>query len=132
MLLSCAYDIYAAHQLSRADWDDAKNRSVFGHCANLHGHQYKLEVNLEGTLDNDSGMMVNGYEVDRIIKEKVLSLLDHQFINDVDPFFKTHLTTVEWISFWIFEKLKSAFPANCSLKSIRLYETPNLFATYAG
>lgn len=130
--LTSTYDIYAAHQLSRPEWTDSKNREVFGQCADLHGHQYKLVVVLEGRIQQDSGMIVNGYEMDRIVKEKVLTIIDHKFINDADVFFKDHLTTVEWIACWIFGKLKNEFPPHCRLKTIQVYETPSLFAVYSG
>jgi len=40
----------AAHVLARADWDDSRNRAVYGKCANPsgHGHNYRVEVTLEG------------------------------------------------------------------------------------
>jgi len=128
--LSCSYDIYAAHQLFRKEWPEAKNREVFGHCADLHGHQYKLNVILKGAIDPDSGMLLNGYAVDAIIKEKIMAKIDHKFINDADDFFKTHLTTVEWISYWAYQQLKDAFPANCQIDMIEVYETPGLVARY--
>ncbi|MBI2339223.1 MAG: 6-carboxytetrahydropterin synthase [Deltaproteobacteria bacterium] len=86
--LTASYDICAAHQLNRPDWDSAKNRAAFGHCADLHGHQYKLEVTLEGDVPAETGMIINGYEIDRIVREKIMSRIDHKFLNKDIPFFQ--------------------------------------------
>ena len=130
--LTASYDICAAHQLNRTDWDAQKNRAAFGHCADLHGHQYKLEVTLEGEIPAETGMIINGYEVDRIVREKIMSRIDHKFLNKDIPFFSEKLPTAEWIAVWAFGELKNAFPSACRLAKVRIYETPNLYAEYAG
>lgn len=130
--LVCSYDFCSAHKLARDDWNEAQNRSVFGKCATLHGHTYRLEVVLEGKIPGDSGMLINGFDADRIVREKIVQKADHQYLNEAIPFFKTHLPTAEWIAFWVFEELKEAFPAGCSLKKIRVFETPTLYAEYGG
>lgn len=128
--LGCAYDICSAHQLSNPLFSVEKNKEVYGHCTQLHGHQYRIEIRLTGEVAHDTGLLINGYEVDRIVKEKVLLQLDHHFLNDLD-FFKTHLPTAEWIAIWIFDQLKNEFPKNCQLALVRVYETPTLYAEYA-
>lgn len=130
IILSASYDLYAAHKLYRDDWSLDKNRDVFGHCSDLHGHQYKIEVNLSGSINENTGMLINGYDVDRIIKETVLKEADHKYLNDLQ-FFQEHQPTVEWIAYWAYTKLKKAFPENCHLTSVRVYETPTLFAQYS-
>ena len=43
----------AAHRLHNSARDDAWNRAVFGVCnnPNYHGHNYELEVTVEGEID---------------------------------------------------------------------------------
>ncbi|MDO8519804.1 MAG: 6-carboxytetrahydropterin synthase [Deltaproteobacteria bacterium] len=130
--LTTSYDICAAHKLWNKAWDETKNRAAFGHCADLHGHQYKLEVTLTGEISPDTGMLLNGHEIDRIIRDKILTRMDHKYLNDDIPFFKEHQPTAEWIAVWVFEELKGAFQVNCRLVRIRVYETPSLYAEYAG
>lgn len=130
--LTTSYPIYASHRLYRADWTDAQNQKAFGHCSRLHGHQYRLEVVLSGEIDPDTGMLLNGYEVDRIIRDKILSKLDHRDLNSEVEFFKAHQPTAEWIAVWIYDEIKSAFPANCRVKRVRVYETPDLCSEYGG
>ncbi len=130
--LYSSYDICAAHRLYNKKWSAAKNKSVYGMCTNLHGHQYKLEILIEGNLNPETGMLLNGFTVDSIVKKKVLSRIDHKYINDDIPYFKKHPSTAEWICVWVFEELKKAFPKGCALKKVRIYETPALFAEYHG
>lgn len=128
--LTTSYDICASHQLARSDWSDEQNARAFGHCSRLHGHQYKLEITLIGDLPDDTGMLVNGYEVDRIVGKKIISKLDHRHLNaDVD-FFKEHLPTAEWIAVWVYGELQNAFPSRCRVEKVRIYETPSLYAEY--
>ena len=54
----------AAHILCRDDWDDEKNREVFGACVTDHGHNYVIEVTVSGPLDPETGMVVNLKHVD--------------------------------------------------------------------
>ena len=51
----------AAHRLYRKDWDDAKNKEVFGLCSNpnYHGHNYYLEVKVSGDIDPETGYVID-------------------------------------------------------------------------
>ena len=128
--LTTSYDICAAHKLWNPAWDEAKNRTTFGHCADLHGHQYKLEITISGEIGKETGMLLNGYDMDHIVKEIIVKRIDHKYLNEDVPFFKNHLPTAEWIAAWVFGELKGAFPKNCALKRVRVYETPSLYAEY--
>ena len=126
--LTTSYAICAAHRLYHPHWSEEKNRQVFGPCADLHGHQYRFEISVAGTVDPDSGMILNAFEMENIVREKVVSQVDHKYLNEAVPFFREKLPTSEWIACWVFQELKKAFPAGCELKQVRVYETPSLFA----
>lgn len=128
--LICSYSICAGHQLHRSDWSESKNHELFGKCAHKHGHQYRVEIMLTGPLAPETGMLVNGFSVDEIVKEHVTEILDHRFLNDDVDFFKTHLPTAEWIAVWVYETLQGKFPTPVIVKQIRVYETPDLAAEY--
>lgn len=131
ILLTTSHTFCAAHQLSRSDWSADKNQKEFGKCARLHGHDYRLEVCLEGTIHPETGMLINSFEAERIVGEKIITLLDHQHLNEKIPFFQDHLPTAEWIAVWVYQELKEAFPEGCRLKLVRVYETPSLYSEYA-
>lgn len=128
--LVCRYSICAGHQIYRADWSEEKNREVFGKCTHRHGHEYHIDVILTGPLSLETGMLVNGFAVDQIVKTHVLDILDHRFLNDDVPFFNTHLPTAEWIAIWIYDSLQGKFPNSATVSKVRVYETPDLAAEY--
>lgn len=128
--LVCSYAVCAGHRLHRADWSPEKNHTVFGHCANNHGHQYRLDLVLCGPIHSDTGLLINGYDVDKIVKPFLAESFDHRFLNDDVEFFKTHQPTAEWIAVWVYEELKDHFPEPVELKKVRVFETPELAAEY--
>lgn len=130
--LICSYPICAGHRLSREDWSKEKNREVFGHCSNNHGHQYRLDLFLSGGISSETGMLINGYDVDAIVKPFLAASFDHKFLNEDVDFFKTHQPSAEWIAVWVFDELKGKFPAHVTLKKVRVFETPELATEYPG
>ena len=86
-----------------------------GKCRNLHGHTYRLFVSLEGPVDPATGMIIDFYDLSKIVHEKVVTKLDHCFLNDLIP-----LSTAENISTWIWNQLKPSLP---SLFQVELFET---------
>ena len=62
----------AAHRLPGYD----------GKCARIHGHTYTVEVVLEGPVDEDTGFLMDFYDLKRILKT-VLSDLDHRDLNEI-------------------------------------------------
>ena len=95
-----------------------------GKCRNLHGHSYKLFVLIEGTPDPATGMIIDFDDLSKVVTEKVLSRLDHHFLNDLIP-----LSTAENIALWIWEQLKPALPPLCQ---IEVYETTDNCVIYRG
>ena len=93
-----------------------------GKCANLHGHTYKLEVIIEGEVD-ENGMVVDFVDVDRVVKEVIIDKLDHRFLNDIIP-----QSTAENIVIWIWNQLKDKLQIN----QLTLWETPKCFVVYKG
>ena len=58
----------ASHTLENCSWCDDKNKEVFGKCNNLHGHNYKVEFSFAGSIDKDTGMVVNISDVKVILQ----------------------------------------------------------------
>lgn len=91
-----------------------------GKCERLHGHTYRFTVTLEGDPD-DEGMVADFAEVKSVVKDMVLSKLDHSYLNDV-----IEQPTAEYISQWIFRILDGPLKRiNCSLYEVRVWETEN-------
>src|SRR5437879_13761470 len=62
-------------------------RNYRGKCENVHGHNYRIEVTVEGEQLDSIGLLVDFVELKRLMKE-VIDYLDHRFINDLEPFDK--------------------------------------------
>ncbi len=87
----------------------------------LHGHSWRLDITLEGPLDEE-GMVFDFLELDRIVQEKVLSEIDHRNLNDILP-----QSTAEHLALWIWDRLPTL-----PLAEIRVWETATGSVTYQG
>jgi 6-pyruvoyltetrahydropterin/6-carboxytetrahydropterin synthase len=90
-----------------------------GKCENLHGHTYKLKVTLSGSSEKDSGMIVDFTLLKKIVNEKVIDKLDHNYLNNVLEQ-STAENTIEWIWEQLREGLKGG---NYELYELTLWET---------
>jgi len=118
-----------SHKLYNPQWDSEKNKSVFGLCSNLHGHNYVIEVTVCGRIDEESGMIINLNELAKIIKTEITDWVDHKNLNTDIEEFKNKIPTVENMVVVFFNKLKRALPDK-SLKKVTLYETEDNKAQY--
>ena len=124
--ISKKYSFDSAHQLHRADWTPEKNKQVFGKCNRLHGHTYTLEVEVEGPTDLLTGMVLNYFELDGIMKPLV-EHFDHKMLNEIFPSF---LTTSENMVMAIATEIQSNFVSvPYYLHRVTLSETPKTTAT---
>ena len=125
----------SAHKLYNPEWDAAKNEEVFGPCANenWHGHNFVLYVTVKGKVNPDTGFVANLKDLSPIIKEKVISKLDHKNINlDVDFMLGMRAST-EILAMEIWKQLEAPVKAiGVELHCVKLQETENNFAEYFG
>jgi len=123
----------AAHRLYRKDWDDEKNKSVFGKCSNpnYHGHNYELEVGISGTIDKETGFLIDMEKLKNIIKEEIEDYLDHKNLNMDIPYFKDINPTMENIVILIWDRLRNRLESKFKV-SVKLFETPRNFVAYSG
>lgn len=128
----------AAHKLYNPNWTKEKNEEVFGPCANenWHGHNFDLYVTVKGTVNPDTGFIVNLKELSKIIKEEVIDKIDHKNLNlDVD-FMKGKLTSTENLigEMWkiLAPKVDAIAGSNAQLHALKLYETPRNYVEYFG
>ncbi len=96
-----------------------------GDCKYLHGHTYKLEITVRGTVDY-RGMVIDFNDLKAAVKEKVINILDHRYLNDIFPF----NPTCENMLVWIFEELEAVLTKDRHrLQRVVLWETPTSFGT---
>ncbi len=126
----------AAHRYYRPEWSEAENRRVFGPCANLHGHghNYVLEVTVEGEIAAATGYCVDMAALDRLLEERVRGPLDHQHLNHVVPEFGpgAAIPTSESILAWLWPRIAGDVPAPARLVRLRLHEEEGFYVDYFG
>ena len=123
----------AAHRLFRKDWSDEKNSAVFGKCnnPNFHGHNYVLEVWIEGAIDTETGYVIDLKIVKDLIKNEITDRFDHKNLNlDCKEFLNLN-PTAENIAVICWNLLRSELDTKYEL-SIKLWETENNLVEYAG
>jgi 6-pyruvoyltetrahydropterin/6-carboxytetrahydropterin synthase len=123
----------AAHRLFRPDWTNEKNVEIFGKCSNpnFHGHNYVLEVILDGEIDPETGYVIDLKIVKDAIKSEIDERFDHRNLNLDCPEFKDLNPTAENIAVVIWNLLRAKLPMHLAL-TIKLWETENNCVEYAG
>src|SRR5947209_10048696 len=109
----------AAHVLRRDDWSEERNREVFGGCAGDHGHNYTLEVTVAGPVDPGTGMILNLKELDGILREAVVSKVDHRHLNRDVGFLAGVIPTAENLALAFWRQLESRLGGQ-KLRKVRL------------
>jgi len=123
----------AAHRLYRKDWDQEKNEAVFGKCSNpnYHGHNYELTVSVTGSIDPETGFVIDLKVLKDLIYSEIEIPFDHKNLNIEVGEFKDLNPTAENIAVVIWNRLRPRLKLDIEL-SVTLYETPRNFVTYSG
>lgn len=128
VFLTKRIEFAAAHRYIRPEWDEAKNRAVFGPCYNppAHGHNYLLEVTVSGDVDPRTGMVINLFDLKRVLLA-VIEEFDHKNLNRDLPYFKDRVPTSENLARVLWTKLDSQRDIG-RLHAVRLCEDEDLYA----
>jgi 6-pyruvoyltetrahydropterin/6-carboxytetrahydropterin synthase len=123
----------AAHRLFNPKWDDETNERVFGKCnnPNFHGHNYKLEVELDGPINPETGYVMDMKKLSDIMKLEILERFDHRNLNMDCPEFKDLIPSAENIALVCWNILREKLPTELKLK-VRIWETPRNGVEYDG
>jgi len=123
----------AAHRLYRKDWSDEKNDAIFGKCnnPNFHGHNYVMEVWIEGDIDPETGYVIDLKILKDIIKEEIVERFDHRNLNLDCSEFENLIPTAENIILVSWNLLRSRLDKKFKLK-LKLWETENNIFEYEG
>ena len=123
----------AAHRVHNPALSDEENRSLFGKCnnPNWHGHNYVLEVAVEGPIDERTGYVIDLGLLRTIVQREVIDRVDHRNLNvDVD-FMHGINPTAENIVVACWRAVEHHV-APGRLKRLRLWETENNYVEYEG
>lgn len=119
----------SAHKLWSDTLTDEQNHQIYGKCANVHGHTYRLQITVSGPI-RDDGMIINYTELKSFVHHKILERYDHAYLNDL-PEYQHIPTTAENMVCHIYRVLSDALLTDKQiiLQSVVLYETPTSWAT---
>ena len=135
MLITRRAEFSASHVCCQASLSPEENRELYGAAANPngHGHNYVLEVTLEGDADPATGMIFDLTKLKQIIQQQVIEPMDHRFLNyEVSPFDRI-VPTAENVAAEIWQRLEPYFETGpARLHNVRLYETEDLYVDYSG
>lgn len=118
--LSVEVGFSSAHQL----------RGYKGKCENMHGHNWKVQVNVSAERLNELDLAIDFHDLKKIVGE-VVSPLDHSFLNEVFPFTEKNPSS-ENIAKWIFDTIKKRLQDYDSLRvsAVTVWESDNSSASY--
>jgi len=134
MLITRKVEFSASHLCYHPALSEERNRAIYGAAANKngHGHNYILEVSLDGSPDPVTGMVFDLKALKDVLNEEIVDPMDHRFLNyEVPPFDKV-VPTVENVAIEIWKRLVPHFSGNVRLKNVRLFETEDLYVDYSG
>ena len=104
-------------------------RNYKGKCENVHGHNYKVRVTVQGENLDSTGLLIDFVDL-RLAVKQIVDRLDHQFLNDLSPFDRIN-PSAENIARYFSQELEAQVQRNgAHLQSVTVWETDNSFATY--
>lgn len=116
--LSVETDFSAAHQL----------REYQGKCENLHGHNWRVRLTVEGSKLDKAGMLIDFGELKRILGE-CTGRLDHKFLNELPPWDNTNPTS-ENLARYLAAAVAALLPAGVKVEAMEIWESEKCSAIY--
>lgn len=130
--LTRVYRFSASHRLHAPGLSNAENERIYGRCNNPrgHGHDYALEVTVQGTPDPGTGRIVPVGTLDEIVSRTILGRFDRRDLNEDKDAFGEVVPTAENILRVFWGLIEPSLPAG-TLYRLRLVETrDNQFEYY--
>jgi 6-pyruvoyltetrahydropterin/6-carboxytetrahydropterin synthase len=106
-------------------------RNYKGRCENVHGHNWRVRVVIEGEKLDATGMLVDFLDVKSFMGE-ILDRIDHQFLNEIPPFDNIN-PSAENIAEYFYQQLTGKFaetPVPVRIREVKIWETEIQSATY--
>jgi 6-pyruvoyltetrahydropterin/6-carboxytetrahydropterin synthase len=106
-------------------------RNYKGRCENTHGHNWRVEVVMEGERLDDTGLLVDFLDVKRMMAE-IIDRIDHQFLNELEPF-DTVNPSAENIAQYFYQQMNEGLrdnPVAVRISAVKVWETDIQSATY--
>tara|TARA_B100000959_G_scaffold273462_1_gene324032 strand:- start:715 stop:1110 length:396 start_codon:yes stop_codon:yes gene_type:complete len=95
-------------------------------CSKMHGHTFKIIVELDGLIDKKTGFLMDFYDLDIIVENEIIKKIDHKILNDIDGL---ENPSSENLSIWIWNQLIDHLPI---LAKITISEEDGTGIKYSG
>ena len=108
-------------------------RNYRGKCENVHGHNYRVRVTIEGESLNEAGLLVDFSELKRVLRATI-EKLDHVFLNDVAPFDEIN-PSAENMAHYFYTEVTEGLggverPNPVRVAEVKIWETDSAAAAY--
>jgi len=122
----------AAHRLHNPAQSDQWNREIYGKCNNPHGHghNYTLEVTVEGPVDPEIGYLIDMKILKDILRERIIDEVDHRFLNIEVSWLEGIIPSAENLAQAFFDRVADRLPEGIKLSRVTVHETERNSATY--
>ncbi len=123
----------AAHRLHDPRLSDEENRRLYGPCNTDHGHNYVFEVTVRGPVPR-SGMVMDLNRLMLILREEIVSVVDHRHLNRDVPFLAGVIPTAENVAVAFWRRIEPSLSAfeGVRLHRVRVCESRGNFVDYHG
>ena len=130
MFITRKAEFSASHVCRLEGLSDKENFDLYGAESRPsgHGHNYVVEVTLEGDPDPVTGMVMDLKDLKDVLEREILQPMDHRFLNlEVAPFDKVIPTTGN-VAQEIWRRLDDKLTGQgFRLANVRLFEGPDLY-----
>jgi 6-pyruvoyltetrahydropterin/6-carboxytetrahydropterin synthase len=133
MIVTAKLGFSAAHRLNNPARDAEWNQRIYDKCDNPrgHGHNYVVEVSVKGSIDPETGMVIDLKKLKKIVREHVVDRVDHTNLNEDVDFLHGVIPTAENLAVAFWRELEPAITEG-KLYQIVLHETEKNSVVYRG
>ncbi len=133
MLITRRVEFAASHSCWNPEFAPEQNRALYGETGpHGHGHNFVVEVTVEGDPDPDTGMVFDLRRLKEILNQQIVAPMDHRFLNrEVSPFDRI-VPTPENIAVEIWKRVRPHIGNGVRLHAVRVYETEDFYVDYFG
>jgi len=104
-------------------------RNYRGGCENVHGHNFRVQISIQGEHLDETGLLVDFLEVQSLMGA-VIGSLDHQFLNEVSPFDQIN-PSAENIAKYFYDRIRAGLTNGAvRIAEVRIWETDSSSALY--
>lgn len=120
----------AAHSFNEASLSPEENWAKYGKCSKVHGHNFEAIIGLRGKFDPQTGMLINFFDVEKVLQEMITDPLDYCHLEKEIAFFRGNIPTTENIARYLFKNLENKFGPDVELFRVEVFESFELGAIY--